>query len=393
MTSAAIHDALPQQQSPQVRTARFYRPELDVLRLFAFLCVFVIHAFSVSPETIPGQAFFAPVGAYGLCLFFFLSSYLITDLLCREQDAVGQIHVQAFYLRRVLRIWPLYFGFILFGKIFGHVFPFFSLGNKQLVAYSFLAGNWYLARYGGSWSPAEPLWSISLEEQFYLVWPLLARFGGRRLLLVVSACLLPVAWASLYAHSGQQPVMKSLGFGGTIWCDSFVQFQFFALGALLSLVLRNRGLRLSPAQRGAAFACGCLFWLGANQVFQAQRVQDYIPAGALIGGYSLIAAGCGAIFLSVLGISARLPQSLIYLGRISYGLYVFHWLFIELFFVSPHIQGAEYVAPQNSVAEFAAKSLLALAATVGAALLSYQYFELPFLKFKKRFTWVPSRAP
>lgn len=393
MNSAADSAARQWHPSPQTAADRFYRPELDLLRFVAFLSVFTVHAFSASPDTVAHQDIIAPVGAYGLCLFFFLSSYLITELLCRETASAGTVHIRAFYLRRVLRIWPLYFAFLLFAKILGHFVPFFTLENSRFVAFSLLAGNFYLARFGGSWTPAEPLWSISLEEQFYLAWPVVAWLGGRRALGVCSALLLPLAWVTLYWHSGYQPAAMGLEFDGTVWCSSLVQFQFFALGALASIFLRGKLMRMHTPIRWSAFCAGLGLWLAASCLFRLPRFHDHLPGVVLVSGYSLIAAGCVLLFLSVLGASGRLPRPLIYLGRISYGLYVFHWLFLELVYIAPNIQAGEFVAPHNSLGSFATKFVLALAGTVLAATLSYRQFEMPFLKLKKRFTWVPSRVP
>src|SRR5690349_18798650 len=106
---------------------RFYSPELDTLRFFAFLGVFIFHS---APRT-PG--FYAAAGcpawlshvlisifgagAYGVDLFFALSAYLITSLLLREREATGKLDVRGFYLRRILRIWPLYLSFVVFAGI------------------------------------------------------------------------------------------------------------------------------------------------------------------------------------------------------------------------------------------------------------------------------------
>src|SRR5580704_18886297 len=86
--------------------ASFYRPELDVLRFVAFLLVFFYHSVTVANGIFDS---FRIAGALGVCLFFLLSSYLITELLEREKSQSGDIHLRAFYIRRGLRIWPLYF--------------------------------------------------------------------------------------------------------------------------------------------------------------------------------------------------------------------------------------------------------------------------------------------
>jgi peptidoglycan/LPS O-acetylase OafA/YrhL len=386
-------DTLSAQPKPpvigRVGGARFYRPELDVLRFVAFMSVFTIHALSLSPGTIPMQPLVAAVGAYGLCLFFLLSSYLITELLSREESKTGTVHVKAFYVRRILRIWPLYFGFLLFAKILGHVYPFFGLENSRLLSFLFLAGNWYIAKFGSSWTPAEILWSISVEEQFYLVWPLIAKFGGKRAVGVFSAILLPVAWITLYWHHGFQPAAMGLEFDGTIWCNSLVQFQFFALGALFSILMKGRVPSWSALTRCAIFLSGFALWFAASWLFRARNYGDRLPGSVSLAGYSLIAAGCLALLVSMLGARPdRFPQFLIYLGKISYGLYVFHWICLEIIYVMPNALAGRFPVTSNSIPLFALKYAIALAATVLISACSYRFFERPFLEIKKRFAFV-----
>ena len=101
--------------APPKARGSVYWPELDVLRFFAFACVFLTHGPRIAGQTgwrhLVQGAFncFATGSVYGLSLFFFLSSYLITELLLREQRKTGSVHLRWFYIRRVLRIWPLYY--------------------------------------------------------------------------------------------------------------------------------------------------------------------------------------------------------------------------------------------------------------------------------------------
>ena len=89
---------------------RFYRPELDVLRFIAFGMVFLSHAV--------GQYRLADVGILGVPVFFMLSAFLITELLLQEKQKTGTVHVSSFYIRRILRIWPLYFAALALGSLF-----------------------------------------------------------------------------------------------------------------------------------------------------------------------------------------------------------------------------------------------------------------------------------
>src|SRR6266853_3633744 len=134
------------------RMERFYRPELDVLRFFAFLGVFIFHA---APRTMDFynaagyphwlSSLLIPMfgaGAYGVDLFFALSAYLITSLLLRERAATGALDLRGFYLRRILRIWPLYLSFVAFAALAALVIPGQRLPAHYVLGYCLLAGNW-----------------------------------------------------------------------------------------------------------------------------------------------------------------------------------------------------------------------------------------------------------
>src|SRR6266540_138960 len=120
-------------------TGRFYHPELDVLRFFAFFLAFLHHSLPHHPEFYSGMGISPAVaaalaavgatGAFGVNLFFLLSSYLITELLIRERHRFGHIDLRAFYIRRVLRIWPLYFFFLAFAWALQWIVPSQHIGG------------------------------------------------------------------------------------------------------------------------------------------------------------------------------------------------------------------------------------------------------------------------
>ena len=149
-------DQLP--LSRAAKQPRFYRPELDGLRFYAFLGVFVCH-------TLPNEATFysslhlpmpwvwAAVvrsGAAGVDLFFVLSAFLITSLLLREREETGKISLRLFYIRRILRIWPLYFLVVGLGVVLAHTVPDRShfwyydpgLPWQYVAGYIFFVANW-----------------------------------------------------------------------------------------------------------------------------------------------------------------------------------------------------------------------------------------------------------
>lgn len=134
-------------------------------------------------------------GGFGVDLFFVLSSYLITTLLMREIGATGHINVPAFWVRRAkrLRIWPLYFSFVPGCALVGAISP------RMAGAMAVFAGNWAMITWGDLAGVAGPLWSVSVEEQFYLTWPLVLAVVPRRRLRLVSVGLIAVAIGTRYA--------------------------------------------------------------------------------------------------------------------------------------------------------------------------------------------------
>jgi peptidoglycan/LPS O-acetylase OafA/YrhL len=122
----------------------------------------------------------AKSGASGVDLFFTLSAFLITVLLLRERRQTGGISLRLFYIRRILRIWPLYFFVLAVSVVLAHTIPGQSLPWYYAVPYLLFVGNWINVAFGHLLSVCAPLWTVSIEEQFYLVWPVLMKMWGRR---------------------------------------------------------------------------------------------------------------------------------------------------------------------------------------------------------------------
>jgi peptidoglycan/LPS O-acetylase OafA/YrhL len=374
-------------ESPRDTERSFYRPELDVLRFFAFFSVFIAHL-GRAPKFVgvPGvkgkllhlTALVFESGGFGVCIFFLLSAYLITELLIRERTCTGSIHLRAFYTRRILRIWPLYFGTVFAGYLFGLWVPSYRLSWKWMVTFVFLAANWYTGRVGYAPTSVVVLWSISIEEQFYLLWPSVAKFGGIRALKVCAILTIPIGYGVLFYLCGKGVPMQP-----PFWTNSFVHFSFFGIGALIALALHKRAPFLIPIPaRLLLFGGGVLLWLVANHSFHVQGVFFQPRPWMVSCGFGLAAIGCISIFFSLFGISpALLPRQLIYLGKISYGLYVFH---------APCREVAGWMLSGITHGQWF-RPLLEVALTLPVAALSYRYFEKPFLRLKARFEFIKTR--
>lgn len=205
---------------------------------------------------------------------------------------------------------------------------------------------------------------------------------------MVAFTLLAVSYAVVtwYAWKGWH------GFSSQ-WTNSFVQFQFFSAGALLSLALKGRAPRMSIPLRllGIATGIACLFIASVYLGVQADTPGSTVLQAPL--GWALVLAGTVLFFLSLLGTPVRyLPKPVVYLGRISYGLYVLHELVYTFIFHiwKPHlIRLSEYLRLGQWSGGLG--TALALIIVILMAHFSYKFYESPFLRLKKRFTFVPSR--
>ncbi len=383
-------------------TERFYLPELDALRFFAFFAVFIYH---LPPE---GIFFFSDYGAlgnlvisgaFGVDLFFTLSGYLLTSLLLRERDQTGDINPKAFYVRRSLRIWPLYYFSIAWAFLLTRIPasiiaapPY--LGNLFLPikprSYFFMAiflFNFNIARSLFT-NPSHfmvQLWSISVEEQFYVFWPWFARYLPRRRIVVIPILMIAVACIARFSSS-LNPLKQ-------VWTNTFTRLDPIAVGILIALIPR---LNPRPALRLMLVVIGIASWQFATNYCGLPHQLSTLKISM---GYPVVALGSGAFLLATLGTKnlrsgSAMARCLIYLGKISYGLYVYSQIAIyaaKLLHYRVMLRGFAAVGlpPWTAIPVYI---ILAFGLNVALAAASYRWLEAPFLRLKERFTRVPSRA-
>ena len=387
---------------------RFYAPELDLLRFFAFLLVFMRHVvtgFGIAKKSVDSHAGTALAHAafaggsdrwaliqsmaqsfdFGVCLFFFLSSYLITTLLMIEKDSTGYVDVGAFYVRRSVRIWPLYFVFLALMGTLSLSQTWMNITTGRMLASLTFVANWPVVLHGWVGSPIEPLWSVSVEEQFYMVWPQFAQFGMRGIRMI-SVVLAAVPFAVLWMVGSRAECQNT-----TFWANSFVQCLFFAGGALTASALKGRAPEYSAWLRILCFLGGVGCWLVASAGFHVVRTVSPSVFN-LSAGYILVLAGTALIFLAFLGWKPTgVPNVFCYLGKISYGLYVFHFFWLQVLTLSIGGNESGILARAPLLLQHSIIGCLALCCTIACAAISYRFLESPFLQFKKRFTIVASR--
>jgi peptidoglycan/LPS O-acetylase OafA/YrhL len=176
-----------------------------------------------------------------------------------------------------------------------------------------------------------------------------------------------------------------------IWVNSLVQFQFFSTGALLALALRGRAPKFHPLVRVILFLAGLAILGAAQHIFQIHEGAAFGGLHRVAPGYLCANLGCVLFFFSVLG-EARLGKlrPLVYLGKISFGLYVFHWAMLRISnrALQPLLRSHQVARTTTNALEVA----LAFVLTVLLASLSYRFFELPILRYKKRFEFIRTRS-
>jgi peptidoglycan/LPS O-acetylase OafA/YrhL len=299
---------------------RTYIPELDGLRALSVLLVVSVHMYDAA------QMWHWLCGGLGVTIFFLLSGYLITSLALREEDRRGSVSLGAFYVRRSLRIFPLYYcvlglyAVLLLGLgVSPHLAPAFREALPAYLLY-FQEVPFYRHLVGGVDLPFFHSWSLGIEEKFYLVWPLLAfvlwrgRPGRRRraaALVTAAFALGPVVLALAV------PELRLLG-----RCLS--SYAPILAGCLLALLLHE----------GRWFAR--LHWLGrqtalTGTLFAAAHFsRPWLPECPAPFGWDVVYWLAGAAFLtSVLlgdGPVQRLLRSrgLVFVGKLSYGIYLIH---------------------------------------------------------------------
>lgn len=364
-----------QAESETAGNGRFYMPELDGLRFFAFLAVFLSHTARFSnggrdakPIIVMGCNM---MGRFGVDLFFALSAYLLTVIMIREKDRFGILNVRAFYMRRLLRIWPLYFTWLAALMLTRHLWSDYSL--SFFVPWLLFAGNFQASLLAVNNLILLPLWSLSVEEQFYLVWPLLVRNLTKRG-LIVAGCVIWIMTTcvrfELILH-GFTPLQ--------IWFSGVGRLGALACGVLIAALMRK------PVQWGRQL----LFLVGLSCWVEAAICNLYLakPEGFALPmmGFTMSAIGAAAFLIAAIGIKrgALLTNpALVYLGRISYGLYVFHGAALV---AAQHI-----VPPGPDVVFWPLFVIVAFAMTVAVSAASYRWLESGFLKLKSRYEVVDS---
>ncbi len=350
-------------QAESTRRAPAYVGSLDGIRALAVTAVFLYHT---AIHSLPG-------GFLGVSTFFTLSGFLITTLLLREGDHDHTIRLRSFWARRVRRLAPAMFlnvaMVLTLTVLVPSAWPRVGLGGDTVSVF-FSVFNWRIIDAGGQsvirfLSPYSPLWSLSLEEQFYVVFPLavlavVALGGSRRALAwvcgagVLASVLISVFHSPAASFGPSAPLMEQF--------RTDVRMGEILVGSLLALAIptwKVVNARWADALGWAALVVTLIVWQVARER-QEWLVNGGLVLLAVVSAALVYGALAGGTFARVLS----LPP-LRYLGQISYGVYLYHW---PIFLATRDIAYAD-----NRPALFLTRVVL----TLGVAALSFHFVETP----------------
>jgi len=348
-----------------------YRPELDGLRGISILLVFVHHLYH---PLLPG-------GFLGVDIFFVLSGFLITSLLVQEWNREGSISLKDFYIRRVLRLMPALFFLILITGGFALIFL-----DKRRIAETY-QGIWLTLSYASNWlyafsyfSANNPLgitWSLAIEEQFYLTWPLLLslafryKLERRRILYILALIIAMIPLYRKILIENSASIMR-LYYASDTRADGLLIGCFVGLLSSWNLLPHHKGFKIYMKSL-AAIAVIFLGYMVGTSSWGDLILYQY-------GGYTLVALSIGLILIVLIvwppktALSVLRFAPLVWIGRISYGLYLWHWPVLTFIYQKKNVPA--------SVAQLVMVVVLSLLLPA----VSYYFVENPFLRLKKRFS-------
>lgn len=356
-----------------------YRPELDGIRAFAVLAVVAFHA-GLKPAT---------GGWLGVDIFFVLSGYLITLILLRERDRTGTVSLRDFWVRRLLRLYPA----LLLTLVLGAVF-YTTIGDGgTFVGYIRTAGaaglyveNFVWGLGGDELGRLGHTWSLAVEMQFYLVWPVLLVWMLQRKLRLAPMILGGIVVSyGLYVLQSAPNLDRFPAAYYLPWTRSFE----LLLGALVAVLLAARARTAEPATETPARRwVGWLIGIGFGVVLLGAWTDSiWINQRAILWESPAAALLTVALIVHLDRVRNRGVGSLLawapvaWIGSVSYGVYLFHYPVIRV------------LQDHTDITEAKVMFVVALPLTLAIAAMSWRYVEQPALRMKSRLAARPVILP
>jgi peptidoglycan/LPS O-acetylase OafA/YrhL len=342
-------------------------PQLDAIRGVAILMVIAHNTQGNYPNLNLG--ILSRDGWMGVDLFFVLSGFLITGILLKTRPS--EHYFRNFYVRRCLRIWPLYYSCLFFMFVMvpllrpSETAEIFAPRSSPWWAYLLFLQNFLVPVPTQATGLLGVTWSLAVEEQFYLVWPWVVRFCSQaqlRFVAVAVICASPVLRLFLSLH------------GINIYSPTYCRLDGLMAGALLALLIETPGFDSSRLTRHA--------WIGMVTAAPLALLTEALGARWIVYSFVVIASACFiylALFSSENWLRAALTNRfLVYTGAISYGLYLLHKIPFD---------GAKafHLVRYQALVYQGLVLLGGIAASYGLAALSWNLLEKPCLRLKRFF--------
>lgn len=356
-------------------------PGLDGIRAIAAAMVLIPHTEHILanlglPHHLTDHPWLSGLARLGVVLFFVLSGFIITYRLCMEEKSQGMITIRRFYIRRILRIWPLYFLIVILAlgplaEISIFQIPGYNaetlrthIGLKLMLYAGMLPS--LVPLLAGLIPTAAHLWSIGTEEQFYLVWPWFMRWFHRWRFTMMLAVIALHVLIETALHGDAGAGIPHRGILMSFWYHFSI--DHLALGGLMALVRLNSARLFRITANKVTLLCAVILaaLISTGHIHPPTHAERTV---AVLFGLIIIGVSAGQLHILELA-----PFR--YLGRISYGIYMYHVLIA--------------VAVVNWLHPYTSSPIVLLSAVVvsviAVAALSYHTFEAYFLRIKQRYT-------
>lgn len=368
--------------SNSIKATPIYFSGLNGIRAIAAIAVVISHTtlalkeFNLNPFIFgtleDGKPSGISLSGYGVSIFFVLSGFLITYLLQAEK-LVQPIDIKKFYLRRILRIWPLYYLYLAI-VIIVLLVTGFKIQNNLLMLYVFYSSNVPLIL-GVGLPLLGHYWSLGVEEQFYLFWPWFNQKVNKFIEPTIIACIAVIMTAKILLHF----LYPGSIIETAIHISRFHCMMMGALGALLYKRNHRLFLKIADNKISQAICWMVIVLLAVNRFHLASIIDNEIVA---VVGLVLIIGQ-----INTKNRIVNLEKNVFdYLGKISYGIYVIHPLII--FFLSKLLADTT----MHTTLKYGIVYSTVLAATIITAHFSYYYFERYFMNLKKKFVVIESAS-
>lgn len=384
---------------------KVYFKNLDGIRFFAALFVLLQHSFGFRKEYTPGNSLvdplFAHSGVLGVNLFFVLSGFLISYLLLVEKDTTSTVSYKNFYIRRILRIWPLYLGYgLVLTLIAPYVFGQLGMGNDitpakillNLVFLFLFSVNVQLAFWGTNSGVFEISWSVCVEEQFYLVWPILINNFRKKLLslFLVLAAISLISRLFFYIYLPSYAGWTETRGYKVNYLLIFDKLDLFGGGLLIAYLFHNR-VRLENTLKKIFHPLVQVIMIILTLLYTFSIIRPDDREVVLFTDHYFCIVLYGYVILSAVRDNSilKLESPLLNtLGRVSFGIYLFHTAVCQvvLALFKKFIRH-----PESHLLYDVIYPLCNLVLTCLIAYLSYNFFEKRFLRLKNKYAIVKTR--